>query len=135
MKTYSKYLYTLGVNTLALCVMPTTTLHAQDFEPLIAIPGVTSGGDFSQYFNSIFDIALLIGAILAVIMIAASGIQYMTTDAITQKKDSVLQMRTAVIGLLMLLGTYLFFNQINPDILNLRIGATTPSEVVTLLNI
>jgi len=76
--------------------------------------------DLSAYFNSLFNLALTIGAILAVIIIATAGIQYMTTDAFTGKTRGKERIQQAVLGLLMLLAVYLFFRTIDPDILKLN---------------
>ena len=71
------------------------------------------------FFNSLFQIALTIGAVIAVLIIAVSGLEYMTTEAASGKGSSRERIQQAVLGLLMLLSVWLFFNEINPDILNL----------------
>lgn len=76
-------------------------------------------GDLGAYLNNLFDLALLVGAILAVLVIASAGLQYMTTDAVYGKTESRRRIMHAVAGLLMLLGIWLFFNTINPNILKL----------------
>ena len=80
--------------------------------------GPGSGG-LPELFNALFNLAVLAGSTLAVIMIAIAGIQYMTTDAVWKKKDGITRIQYAVAGLLMLLGTWLFFNEINPNVLRL----------------
>jgi hypothetical protein len=68
----------------------------------------------------LFNLAVLIGGVLAVFIIASAGLQYMTTDAILQKSDAKKRIQNALIGLIMLLSIWIFFNQINPDILKLK---------------
>lgn len=76
-------------------------------------------GDLGVYFNNLFELALLVGAILAVLIIATAGLQYMTTDAISGKSSSKGKIWQATLGLLMLLSVWLFFKEINPNILKL----------------
>jgi len=77
-------------------------------------------GNLDTYFNNLFNLALTVGAILAVIIIATAGIQYMTTDAFMQKSDGKKRIQQAVLGLLMLMAVFLFFKTIDPDILKLN---------------
>ncbi len=44
----------------------------------------------------------------------------MGTDVFSKKNDAKTILQDAVLGLLLLLGTYLILNQINPDLLNLN---------------
>lgn len=74
--------------------------------------------NLASFFEQIFELAILAGGVLAVLIIAAAGLQYMTTDAFRQKTDARERITFAVAGLLMLLGTWLFFNEINPSILD-----------------
>lgn len=83
-----------------------------------------SSDNLSGYFNNLFELALIVGAILAVLIIATAGLQYMTTDAVTGKMTSRERIQRAILGLLMLLGVWLFFEQINPNILNLNFQLT-----------
>jgi len=79
-------------------------------------------GDFSGYLNNLFELALLVGAVLAVIMIATAGLQYMSSEAVSGKTAGKERIQQALIGLLMLLGIWLFYNEINPDILKLDVN-------------
>ncbi|PCI28837.1 hypothetical protein COB52_03130 [Candidatus Kaiserbacteria bacterium] len=78
-----------------------------------------ASGDLGQYFNNLFDLALLIGSILAVLLIATAGLQYMTTDAVSGTTAAKDRIRQAVMGILMLLAIWIFFNEVNPNILKL----------------
>ena len=100
------------------------SLLAATYTPLVKdLPGFESGGDLSAYINSLYKIALALGSTMGVLLIAYAGFEYMTTDAVSKKKDGIKRIRQAVIGLLMLLSTYLVFNQIDPSILDLKIGS------------
>lgn len=88
-------------------------------------------GTLGDFFNGLFEIALAIGSTLAVLIIAISGLQYMTTEAATDKTQSKERMQQAVLGLLMLLSVWLFFAEINPDILNLNFSLSPTNVSVT----
>lgn len=99
-----------------------------DFEGLTQFVSQYFGsgeGGIPELLNGLFNLAILIGSTLAVIMIAVAGIQYMTTDAVTQKTEGKRRIAYAVAGLLMLLSTWLLFNVINPNILNLNVFELT----------
>jgi len=81
-----------------------------------------TGGNFSTYFDNLFNLALIIGATLAVLMIATSGLQYMTTDAVSGKTEGKERIQRAILGLLMLLAVGLFFSTVNPNILNINLS-------------
>lgn len=91
---------------------------------------VESAG-LSSFFSNLFGIALTIGSMLAVLVIAISGLQYMTTEAATDKTHSKERMQQAVLGLLMLLSVWLFFNEINPEILDLDLQLSPVRTIVT----
>ena len=112
------------------CASAPLFVAAAGYTPLITSSWLewTGDGDLGTYLNSLFNIAVLVGSILAVLLIASAGLQYMTTDAITQKKDSISRIQKAVLGLLMLLGSYLLFQQINPDILEFRYDVSDLSK-------
>lgn len=97
---------------------------AQEYKPLVPLPGflgnINEGTGVVNYLNALFNVAILIGSILAVFVIASAGLQYMTTDAIMHKQDSKKRIEHAIFGLIMLLSIWIFFNQINPEILKLK---------------
>jgi hypothetical protein len=99
-------------------------VHAQEYKFLVDPPGfigaINTSGGLIAYINALFNLAVLIGGVLAVFIIASAGLQYMTTDAILQKSDAKKRIQNALIGLIMLLSIWIFFNQINPDILKLK---------------
>jgi len=74
----------------------------------------------SGFLSSLFTAAISVGAILAVLRIGYAGYLYMTTDAWGSKTHAKEVIGDVVLGLLLLLGTWLILNQINPQILNLN---------------
>ncbi len=92
------------------------------FTPLTGIPGV-SGKPTSivDYLNRIFILVIVLGALIAVIKIAIAGFKYSMSDIITDKNDAKKDIQGALLGLLFLLGTYVFLYTINPQLTNLNI--------------
>lgn len=65
-----------------------------------------------------FMFGISIAAFLAVLMIAIGGIQYMSTDAVSGKTEGKERIQYAVMGLLLVLFSWILLKQINPEILN-----------------
>lgn len=82
--------------------------------------------DIGSYFNTIFNIALGLCAVLAVIMIVIGGVQYMGDESIFGKTEAKDRITKAIFGLLIALGSYALLNTINPDLLGGR-GVTIKS--------
>ena len=97
--------------------------HAADtaYVPLVLEGLSIEGGDLTGFINNLFDLAVLLASVLAVILIAFYGLQYMTTEAVGKTINAKIRIGQIIMGILMLLGIWVFFNQINPDILTLRI--------------
>ncbi len=96
-----------------------------DGPPLLAraFEGQQNLGDF---LTALFNIAISVGAILAVLRIGWAGFKYMTTDAAGEKSTAKEIIQNAVLGLLLLLGIVLILERINPNIpkFNLDLGAS-----------
>jgi hypothetical protein len=101
--------------------------HAQAFAPLAPAPSGSRLGtlygssSLTDFVNKLFNAALALGAILAVLRIAFAGYMYMTTDAWGQKGEARTIIGDVVLGLLLLLSIWLILKQINPKLLNLDI--------------
>ena len=94
-----------------------------EFVPLETIPGVIERGntDLNQFFNGLFKFGIIIAGFLAVVMIAVGGIQYMSTDAIHGKSEGRERITYALMGLLLILFSWILLNTINPDILSFNL--------------
>lgn len=117
----------------SICFLCVPMITSAEYTPLAdGLSSIYQNSDsFGVFFNALFEIALTIGSVLAVLLIAVSGLQYMTTDAVSGKTSSKERMQQAILGLLMLLGVWLFFNEINPNILNLNLTLETGSAPIT----
>ena len=77
--------------------------------------------DPSIFFNGLFKFGIIIAGFLAVVMIAFGGIQYMSTDAIHGKSEGRERITYALMGLLLVLFSWILLNTINPDILSFNL--------------
>lgn len=106
-----------------LLLIPTALFAATgDFEPLVDLPGVgyeDGEGSLSDYINAIFNIVIAFAAMIAVLRVIMGGFQYMTTEAVTTKGEARSTIQNAIFGLILLGGSWLILNTINPQILNL----------------
>ncbi len=114
------------------------------YVPLAKLPGTTnSNGTLSlnTYIPGIFNLAVGIAAVLAVLMIIIGGVEYMTTDAISGKAEGKARINNALWGLLLVLVSYILLHTINPKLtvfdLNIKPVDTTkgvPTNIIDPLN-
>ena len=98
-----------------------------EFVPLAPIPGVIEQGfGFQQFLSGAFTLGVIVAAFLAVIMIVIGGLEYMMSEAVTSKEDAKDRITSAILGLLLILFSYILLATINPDILTLDIFNNTP---------
>lgn len=121
-----KYLLTV----LVLCaVIGAPAAFGQQVQPVVLepIPGVTQGNDFSfaTMMRGLFQALLGLGAILAVLMLVIGGIQYMTGEALNTKEQAREKIRNAILGLLLLFGSVLILQTINPNLLQFKIFSSS----------
>jgi len=113
--------------------------------PSVPIPGVEftdareQGGMIeipylAQYISGIYRLSVGLGAILAAIMIVYGGFRYMLAAALPQVQESKTIIQDAVIGLVVLLSSFLILKTINPKLVEVapirvqRIINQPPSE-------
>ena len=77
--------------------------------------------NLAQFFNALFQLAVVVGAMIAVLRLAYAGFLYMTSDAFGQKEHAKEIIRSSLAGLLILFGIWIILHQINPKILDLNI--------------
>jgi len=105
-------------------------IAAAEVVPLAPLPTNFGGGTdtLPGYINTIFMTMIAVGAVLAVIRIIMGGFQYMTSEAVTQTKDSRAIITSAVGGLVLLLASWLILTVINPNLVQLDALKFTPLE-------
>ncbi len=111
----------------ALAQVPCTTgTSGGTFCPLADVRGskieklYATEGSLSGFVSGIFSIAISAGAIFAVLRLSWAGYLYMTSDSWGSKGHAREVIGDVVLGLLLLLGSWLILHQINPDILKVN---------------
>lgn len=107
-----------------LAPLPCNTpgIEGCDSDKLLKTFDPTNADDaFGKYLNLMIAIFIGICAVLAVIMIVAGGIEYMTTELISSKEAGKERIKNAILGLLLALGAWTLLNQINPDLLDVSL--------------
>lgn len=104
-------------------LMPTSIFAQQTYQPLTSIPFVPTGTDvtLAELFNGFFILTIIAGALIAVVKISIAGFKWMMTDSITTKSDAKADITGALLGLAILLSTYVVLYQINKDLVNLDV--------------
>jgi|CXWL01.1.fsa_nt_gi hypothetical protein len=120
LKSVQKYLRPAGFfqATVQIPAFRPITEGISDGPPLLA--RAFEGQSLGDFLTAIFNIAISVGAILAVLRIGYAGFVYMTTDVISDKSNSKTIIQNAVLGLLLLLAIILILERINPDILKVN---------------
>lgn len=78
--------------------------------------------DLSSMLNTLFQLSITLGGILAMLRIGYAGFLYMGREDMWSSKTHAKEVfRDAIIGLLLLLAIWLILYQINPDILKLQL--------------
>ena len=133
----------LSLFVFALCAMTTSAEYALAATEIVTVGGQSSasatadcaamagsdplsalfcGKSLSEMVNGLFQIALQVGAILAMLRIGYAGYLYMgSADMWSSLQHAKDVFRDAIIGLLLLLAIYLILFQINPCILDLGV--------------
>ena len=122
---------------LSSTVIPATVFAVDintNYAPLTDIPGfaeATSAKNPGGMLNTLFNLSIGIGGILAVIMIIFAGFKYMYEESISGKSDAKAKITNAFFGLLLILGSYIILRTINSDLL--RINLLLPQGDTTAL--
>lgn len=111
-------------------------VHAQEgYQPLTGLPGATEPNqlNLAGYVNALFLISISVGGMLAVLRIAFAGFQYMTSGLISSKEKAKEDITGALLGLGILLASFVVLYTINPNLVNLNVLQNAPG--VTLENV
>lgn len=102
-------------------ILPAGLLWAQDFEPLVGIPGVTDREGkpgIGDYMNAVYRLSISIAALLAVLILIKAGVKYMFSEIVTSKEDAKRDIKGALLGLLLIISAVLILSTINRDLTN-----------------
>src|SRR3989344_8754039 len=106
------------------------TEAATNYVPLAPIPGLTTrpSADFvgplpevtlASYLRNLYTFGIGAAVALAIIVIMFGGIEYITSGSGDGKSGGKERIQSAILGLLLALGSYIILKTINPDLLNL----------------
>lgn len=95
-------------------------------ELLAPLPGFGDRVDeklgLGQYINTLLQMVIGFMGIIAVLMIIASGVKYMTTENFGGKANAKETITNAFLGLFIAVSIFIILKTINPDLLNLNPG-------------
>ena len=96
---------------------------------LSPLPGTGGSTNFDTYAPVLFNLAIGIAGVLAVIMMIVGGLQYMSTDAMSGKTEGKERITAALGGLALALIAFILLQTINTGLVNfnlpvLRFGVT-----------
>ncbi|OGD66945.1 hypothetical protein A2442_00045 [Candidatus Campbellbacteria bacterium RIFOXYC2_FULL_35_25] len=82
-----------------------------------SIPGLNANvNDLGDYLSVIYNVSIGSAMVLAVLMISIGGFKYITEESFTGKAGAKDTIKNALIGLLLILSSYLLLQTINPDL-------------------
>jgi len=77
---------------------------------------IKEASDPAEYIKNFYYISLGIGSLLAILMIVIGGIRYTISEAVPSKEDAKGQISSAILGLVLLLASYLILNTISSEL-------------------
>ena len=84
-------------------------------------------GNIAKYIVAIYKYGISVGAILATVVIMAAGLIWLTSggsqEKIGQAKNYI---SGSIIGLVILFGSYILLNTINPELVNFNVSSIKP---------
>lgn len=86
---------------------------------------------FIDYVKTFIKLIIGLAGVMAVLFIVIGGFQYMSSDAVFKKQEGKKKITRALRGLLLVLGSVLILQTINPNILNFGKLITTSQQVGT----
>lgn len=108
-------------------------------EPLPCVPGgevtcsqpgaVETKINFKYYVQYMFNLFIAVAAVSSVFMIVYGGLQYMSTDSWQGKKDGLDKVKNAVLGLLLVLTSYIILRTIDPRLVEIPTSLVPPLSI------
>jgi len=86
--------------------------------------------DFKTYVQYVFNLVIALSAAAAVFMIVFGGLQYMTTDSWTGKSDGRKKATDALLGLVLVLTSYMILRTVDPRLVDLPTTLVAPLPLV-----
>jgi hypothetical protein len=106
------------------------------YTPLEPLPCPTNAPDcqsatnnFPALVSTAFRLIITFGGLFAVVMLTIAGIGYMISDSVVKVDAAKSRAKRALWGLVLLMGSWLILNTINPEILNFKLNLPTRGSV------
>ncbi len=80
----------------------------------------TGTNSLGHFINGLYQSSLGLGALAAFVVITAGGVFYAVSGAINKKQEGLDWIKGAIFGLVLLLGAFVIFNTINPQVTKLQ---------------
>lgn len=117
-----------SINPVPGTTTPTPGINESYLAPLPGLESASSG--LQGFLQGLFNIAIVIAGILAILMIVIGAITYLSTDSLSGTEKGRDMMLNAVFGLILALGAWVILNTLNPNLAeSLRI--TIPRVTLT----
>ena len=129
-----------GTNSTSVSSTPQTTTKTENcttcslpYTPLEPVPytsGQSGNVNFSAFLLALIKILISLGGLLAVGALVLGGTTYMVSEVVGKKVQAKQRVAAALLGLLLLLSTWLILKTINPQLLNLKVLNPQPTNNV-----
>lgn len=104
---------------------------ATEITTIAGIPENASAAELIVYF---FNLAVAVGAFIAVVIIIMAGIEWMTSDGNPSKIESAKdKIKNTLLGVAILIGCYLILDVINPELKNIKINKLYCSNGIAVM--
>ncbi len=102
------------INPVPGTTTPTPGINESYLAPLPGLESASSG--LQGFLQGLFNIAIIIAGILAILMIVIGAITYLSTDSLSGTEKGRDMMLNAVFGLILALGAWVILNTLNPNL-------------------
>jgi hypothetical protein len=123
-----------GLNTVSGLTCTNGTCTYTPLEPLptgLANKDAQNGNNFPAFLSGMFRLLISFGGLFAVVMLVIAGIGYMVSESapdISKAKDRA---KNALWGILLLTGSYIILNTINPQLINFKLLVQPTQATIT----
>lgn len=105
-----------------ICFFQLVSAQGTSYTLLEELPVVgKTVSNFGAYLSNMFKLAIGVATILAISQLSFGGFKYLTTEAFTGVSDAKKKITNALLGLILILSSYLLLRTINPDLVEMNL--------------
>ncbi len=108
--------------------------NKQKVELQVDIGSYTTSIDFGEYIGKMYTWLVGSATVIAIVMLMIAGFRYVLGAGSDQISKAKTMIRNAVVGLVLLLSTYLILFTVNPDLVSLQVPRLPMIKTVTLVD-